>query len=503
MISVGKGKIGIGAVVRVARGLEKVQLTREASARMGKSLAVVDRAATDGKRIYGVTTGFGALSDTLIPARDLRRLQHNIILSHAAGVGTPLSKDVVRAAMLIRAHTLALGYSGVRPEVVQLLVDMLNSGVHPIVPKKGSLGASGDLAPLAHIALVMIGGGNAELHGQIIPGRKALAKAGLEPIKLMPKEGLSLVNGTQVMAAVASLSIADAKNLLSNADVAGAMSAEALRSNFEEFELQAHKLRPHAGQLRCASNINALIKGSSLIGSGGRTQDPYSIRCIPQVNGAVSDTIDFCYRIVETEINSVTDNPIVLPESGHVVSCGNFHGEYLAFAMDFLAIAVSELADMSERRIARLIDSKLSGLKPFLINDAGVNSGFMIAHYSAASLVSENKVLSHPASVDSIPTSANQEDHVSMGGISANKLMDVMENVTNVLAIECLCATQALDMLDGKLGKGVQAAHDSVRKRIKFMEKDEEMHLLIGRCAEMVRRGDIVRAAEEKTGLLL
>jgi histidine ammonia-lyase len=489
-------------VVAVSREHERVELSKEAVGGIEASAAIVDKLVRNGNRIYGVTTGFGALADTIIPDEKLRQLQNNIIISHSAGVGNPLPIDIVRAAMLLRANTLAAGCSGVRLSTVEMLIGMLNMGVHPIIPEKGSLGASGDLAPLAHMALVAIGKGFAEYKGKTMEGGKALSLAKLKPLKLHAKEGLALVNGTQIMTGIGALALHEIDILVKSADIAAAMTIEALRSGVAPFDREVQLLRPHPGQIECAANIRKLVDGSRLIGSKNNTQDAYSVRCVPQVNGAVKDTLKFCRSIIETEINSVTDNPIILAKSERVVSGGNFHGEYLAFALDFLAIAISELADIAERRIARLIDPKLSGLPAFLIKDAGLNSGFMIPHYTAASLVSENKVLSHPASVDSIPTSANQEDHVSMGSISANKLRNVIFNVTNVIAIECLCSAQALDLLGGKMGNGVKAAHDAVRGKVGFIEKDEELHGRIIECFELVKTGAMLKAVEAKVGAL-
>ncbi len=497
----GKG-LTVRDVVSVSRDFELVELSEDAVAGIEASATLIDRLAKGKKRVYGVNTGFGAMADTIISKDKVLELQKNIVMSHSAGVGEPLPEDVVRAAMLLRANTLARGYSGVKLGTIKMLIGMLNRGIHPIIPKKGSLGASGDLAQLAHIALVMIGRGRAVYKGRILDGGDALKHAGLKPLKLGAKEGLSLVNGTQIMASIGALELHDANILAKTADVAAAMSLEALRGNMSPFDERVQMLRPHDGQVKCAANIRKLVDGSGLIGSKNRTQDAYSIRCIPQVNGAVKDTLDFCGGIIETEINSVTDNPVVLAEDGEVLSCGHFHGEYLAFAMDFLAIAISELADISERRIARLVDHKLSGLPAFLIKDAGVNSGFMIPHYTAASLVSENKILSHPASVDSIPTSANQEDHVSMGSISANKLMEVLFNTTNVVAIECMCAAQALDLLDVNTGSGVDAARKAVREKVRFIKRDEEMHGNMQKCFDIVRTGAVLKSVEDTVGAL-
>lgn len=487
--------LSIRDVIEVAKNNEKVVLSKSSLKKIKKSHIFVKSLVENNKAIYGITTGFGALHNISIPKKQIAQLQINIVKSHSASVGKPFSKEITRAAVLLRANTLAKGHSGVKVETVMALIALLNKQIHPIIPEKGSVGASGDLSPLAHIALVLIGKGKAEFRGKIFSGKIALKKAGLKPLNLNAKEGLALVNGTQVMSAIGCLAISKAEQLVKNADIAAAMSAEVLKSKNDWFQKELHELRPFKGQGDSASLIGKLVKGSKLIKSANsQTQDPYSIRCAPQVHGAVRDTIEFAKKIFETEINSCTDNPIIFPESKKVLCGGNFHGEYLAFALDFLAIALSELANISERRIFRLTDSKLSNLPPFLVKNSGLNSGFMIAQYTAAALVSENKVLSHPASVDSIPTSANQEDHVSMGSISANKLLQVLFNVQNVLAIEYLCAAQALDFTKEEPGKGTKKAYDAIRKKIKLMEKDRELFEDIKKAFELIEEEKISSA---------
>jgi histidine ammonia-lyase len=420
---IGGKNLGLSDVVGVARNYARVELAPGARKKILRARAVIDEIEESGRVEYGITTGFGALKGRKISVAQVKQLQKNLVESHAAGVGRALLEDVVRAAMLIRASSLARGYSGVRPVVVETLVEMLNKRVLPFIPEKGSVGSSGDLVPLSHLALVLIGSGKAFYKGAVLEGGECLKKAGITPIELEAKEGLSLINGTAVMTAIACLAVHDALLLAENADVAAAMSVEALMGTDEAFDARIHRARPHKGQIACAGNMRELTAKSALMSSHEsceRIQDAYSLRCIPQVHGASRDAIDFARRVVETELNSVTDNPLVF---GKKIFCGgNFHGQPVALAMDLLGIAVCELGDISERRTARLLDPKLNeGLPPFLVENSGLNSGYMIAQYTAAALVSENKVLAHPASVDSIPTSGNQEDHVSMGTIAARK----------------------------------------------------------------------------------
>ncbi len=498
----------------VARSGATVTFPEEARARVARSRAAVDAIAQAGDAapgVYGVNTGFGALSETRISAADVRSLQRNLVRSHSTGVGPDLDAAQVRAMILLRAQVLALGYSGVRPELVDALVAMLNVGVHPRVPAQGSVGASGDLAPLAHLALAMIGEGEAQVgRGPFVPAGEALRAAGLEPVVLEAKEGLSLINGTQYMAAAGALAVLDAERLCTVADVAGAMSLEALKGSSRPFDARLHAARPHPGQAVVAANLRALLPGSEIMESHrdcGRVQDAYSLRCMPQVHGASRDALAWVRGVLEREVNSVTDNPSVfLRDDGgaDIVSGGNFHGQPLALALDLAAMAVAELANISERRVEQLVNPALStGLTPFLAPGHGLHSGFMIAQVASASLVSENKVLCHPASVDSIPSSAGREDHVSMGSISARKLDQVIVNVRHALSIEILTAAAGLDQRSPLApSRGVAAAHAAVRAGVPPLTEDRPLYRDIARVAELVRTGDLRRAAEEASGPL-
>lgn len=500
----------------VATRRAKVSLDPEARAKVDAARAAIDALAAGGDaapNVYGVNTGFGALSETRIGAADIRRLQRNLIRSHCCGVGVPLPTAVVRGMLLLRAQVLALGHSGVRASVVDLLCACLDRGVHPRVPSQGSVGASGDLAPLAHLALTLIGEGEAELDGVVMPSKDALAKAGLAPIELEAKEGLALINGTQYMAAIGTLALLEGERLARVADVAGAMSLEALLGSRRPFDERLMAVRPHPGQAASAATLRKVLGptaeseiGASHIGCK-KVQDAYSLRCMPQVHGATRDALGWARRILEVEVNSVTDNPLVFLREGNdadLISGGNFHGEYLAMALDLAAIALAELANISERRVEQLVNPHLSGgLTPFLAPNSGLHSGFMIAQVSAASLVSENKVLCHPASVDSIPSSAGKEDHVSMGSISAHKLMRVVENVRRGLAIEVLAATAGLDQrLPLKPSSGVKAAHAFVRETIPEVTDDRPLAPEIEWVAERLRDGQFLGKVEGAVGAL-
>ncbi len=461
----------------VARGRRHVSVDSEAVERMRASRAVVERVVAEGTTVYGVNTGFGDLANVRIEPSRVAELQRNLVRSHAAGVGPPLPVEVVRAMLLLRANALAVGLSGIRPEVVELLCGMLNAEVHPMVPSRGSVGASGDLAPLAHLALVVIGEGEAMLD-DAGPGAggEALRRAGLEPIVLEAKEGLALLNGTQMMGALAALALADARTLAGSADVIGAMSLEAMLGTSAAFDEELIAARPHPGQVAVATHLRALLAdseiGTSHAASEHRVQDAYSLRCIPQVHGAVRDALDQLERVLAVELNAATDNPLVFP-SGEIRSGGNFHGEPLALVIDYAKTAVIELASISERRSARLVDAHLSGLPAFLSEAPGVESGLMIAHYTAAALVNELQTLAHPSSVDTIPTSANQEDHVSMGATGALHLREAVDRTEAVLAIEALCAAQGLDFRSPmRPGTGVAQAHALVRERVPHLGAD-------------------------------
>jgi len=490
----------IDNVIEVARGRREVALDPQAADRMRASRAVIDRLVDEGATVYGVTTGFGDLADVRIDAADTVALQRNLIRSHAAGVGDALPDEVVRAMLVLRANALAVGLSGVRVETVELLIGMLNKAVHPVVPSRGSLGASGDLAPLAHIALVVMGEGEATVDGAGPgPARTALDHAGLVPMELGAKEGLALLNGTQLMAGIGSLAHHDALRLALTADVVGAMSLEAMLGTAAPFDEELVAARPHPGQVASARHLRELLSGSEIGASHAdsphKVQDAYSLRCMPQVHGAARDALEELDRVLRVEINSATDNPLVLA-SGRVVSGGNFHGEPLALALDYATMAVAELASISERRTARLVDAHLSGLPAFLTDRPGVQSGLMIAHYTAAALVNELQVLSHPASVDTIPTSANQEDHVSMGATSARHLRLAVELAEQVLAVEAICASQGLDFRAPlKPGAGVARAHEIVRSRVAHLDDDRPPSIDIADATELVHGGELLATA--------
>ena len=477
-------------VVRVARQDAVVELSKEAVEQIGFASSFVRKIVQDEAPVYGINTGFGSLCNAHIGSQDLRKLQENLILSHAVGVGRYFTEDEARATILVRANTLASGHSGVRLEVEQLLLELLNKHVYPMIPSQGSLGASGDLAPLASLALVLIGKGTATVHGEILQGQAILDAIGAKPVVLEAKEGLALINGTAVMTGVAALVFADARTLLRTANLAAAMTMEALRARLEPFDERIHDLRRHAGQGAVARDILTYVAGSKLIGTCDDVQDAYSIRCMPQVHGAISDTIDFVENVLLNELNAVTDNPLLFPADGDVLSGGNFHGEPVALAMDYLGIALSELASISERRTNRLLNPALNrGLPAFLTRDAGLNSGLMIAQYTQAALVSENKVLAHPASVDSISVSADQEDHMSMGTIAARKARSIADNVATVVAIELLAAYQAVDILDGenKLGLATSKLFAQLRRFVPPINGDRMFIEDINAVRDLIR----------------
>lgn len=492
-------------VVNVARNNIKIELTEIAVKRIEKARKVVDDFVDNEKVVYGITTGFGKFSDVAISKEETKDLQTNLIMSHACGVGNPLDEEIVRAVMLLRINNLSKGFSGIRLSALKVLIDMVNKGVHPIIPEKGSLGASGDLAPLSHMVLVMLGMGEATYKGERLSGKEAMAKAGIETIELTSKEGLALINGTQVMTAVGALAVYDAIKVVKMADISAAMTLEALNGITDAFDPRIHAVRPHKGQGDSAANLLRITEDSKMTTRQGeiRVQDAYSLRCTPQIHGGSRDAIDYVLNKVNIEINSVTDNPIIFVDEKDVISGGNFHGQPMALAFDFLGIALAEIANLSERRIERLVNPQLSGLPAFLTEKGGLHSGFMIAQYSAASLVSENKVLAHPASVDSIPSSANQEDHVSMGTIAARKAREILGNAINVLAIEILSAAQAIDLNDNKeLGNGTKVAYELVRKEVATLYEDRVMYLDINKCADLIRKHIIVNEVENKIGNL-
>ncbi|MBU4484881.1 histidine ammonia-lyase [bacterium] len=493
--------LNLNVIKSFMQGDCKIAIAKSFQAKINKCRDFIEEKIKSHEPIYGVNTGFGLFANKKIDDKDLLELQKNLILSHAVGVGEPFTVEIARLIMLFRANVLAAGYSGIRLETLEMLVDMINKGVTPVIPRKGSVGASGDLAPLSHIVLTMMGHGDAFYGGDRMPAYEALERAELKPIRLAAKEGLSLVNGTQCMLAMASSALIRAEKLIRHADIAGALSIEGDRGSAKPFDERVHNLRPHPGQIKTAEDILKLIDGSEIIAEHNdctRVQDPYSFRCIPQVHGVAKETFDYVKNIIEREMNSCTDNPLVFAEDGDIISAGNFHGEPLAVACDFLAIAIAELGSISERRVACMLDPKPDELPTQgLIKNSGLNSGFFMPHVTMAALVSENKTLCHPASIDSIPTWGRQEDHVSMGAWGARKLLKVIGNVETVIAIEMLAACQAIDVQEKKLdpGVGTKAAYDAIRKKIPTLKRDrwlgkdiEEMISLLneGKTFELV-----------------
>jgi len=506
MIELNGITLTIEEVKRVARDCEPAEISQEACAAINHSRAHVEAMLKTGEAVYALTTGFGKFSDTRIADKDTEELQRNLIVSHACGTGDPLPTEAVLGVMLLRLNALVSGFSGILLSSMETLLQMLNLGVHPVIPEKGSLGASGDLVPLAHMVLPMIGLGLAEYRGEILPGGEAMKKAGIEPVKLAAKEGLALINGTLVMTSIGALCVYDAVELSKNADIIASLTCEAQSSITRAFDARVHQLRGHAGQIACAENLRKLLKDSelSLDTIPGKVQDAYSIRCIPQIHGASRDAIEYVYNAVSREINAVTDNPLIFPKEGDVISGGNFHGQPMALAFDFLAIALAEYANVSERRTERLVNPALNNHLPaFLAPNGGLNSGFMIAQYAAAALVSENKVLAHPASVDSIPSSANQEDHVSMGTIAARKAAEILKNAQRVLAIELFAAGQATGLIgEEKLAPATRAAFDVLRQEVPLIERDVVMYEWMAKCERIVIDGRLIPAVEAVTGEL-
>ncbi|MBN2204438.1 MAG: histidine ammonia-lyase [Thermoleophilia bacterium] len=501
-ITIGDGPLTIEQVAAVARAGTPVQLGEGARGRIAAARALIERLVADEQVAYGVTTGFGLLATTHIPVAKVRELQENLVRSHAVGVGEPLPRDVVRAAMMIRLNTIARGYSGVRLEVAELVAALLNADLVPWVPSRGSLGASGDLAPSAHLVLAMMGEGEVLTEdGGREPSGPALRAAGLAPTTLEAKEGLSLLNGTQFMAAIGCMTVVDGEALLDSADLIGAMSLEGLRASVGPFQERIQALRPIPGQLTSAANVRVATESSAIMLSHlncDKVQDAYSLRCIPQVHGACRDALAWLRRVVGVEVDAVTDNPIVFVDSGEIISAGNFHGEPLGLALDLAAMSVSEIANISERRTFRLLTSSLSELPPFLTRDSGLNNGYMIAQYTAAALVAENKILCHPASVDSIPTSGDQEDHVSMGMTAALKLEQVVRNAQTVLAIEALCAAQAIDLLAPlEPAAGTGRGRAVVRRLAPTLERDRCLAPEIDAVTQAVADGEFAAVVRE------
>lgn len=504
--------LSIDEVVAVAKG-RPVAVHPDALPGMLRSREVVDRLVSEGRIAYGITTGFGRFKDKLISPEQVAELQLNLIRSHAAGAGPELEEETVRAMLVVRANTLAMGYSGIRPEVVQLLVDMLNEGVHPCIPGRGSLGASGDLATLAHMSLVLIGEGEAICRSKRLDGAAALREAGLDPVVLKAKEGLALTNGTTLMAGLGALLVHRATNLALTADIAAALTLEALIGTDRAYDARVHAIRPHPRQVACAAFLRDILHGSRLLRSDdpGNVQDPYTLRCVPQVHGAVRDTIDYARWMINIELNAANDNPLVFagdgPEDAEIISAGNFHGEPIAVAMDSMKLALVDMGNMSERRTARLVDADSNGglLPMFLTDHGGLESGLMLTQYTAAALASENKVFAHPASADSIPSGANTEDHVSMGAATVHHTRQVVENLEAIVAIELIAAAQAIDfrcrapgVTPGDMGQGTGPAYELIRRHVPFLARDAPLAPLIERIRDLVEQGGIVDAVGEK-----
>ncbi len=494
-------------VIRVCRGMEEVTIAPEAQEAVNKARAYIEKKLEENAVIYGLTTGFGKFANVVISPEETAALQKNLIMSHTCTAGEPYEQKYVRAAMLLRCNALVRGYSGIRLSTVQTMIDMLNAGIHPVVPCKGSLGASGDLAPLSHIALGLIGLGDVEYKGEIMPAADAMAKEGITPVQLAAKEGLALNNGTQMMTAVGVNVLYDAMKLAKVADIAGAMTAEALHGITKAYDEKVHLLRGHQGQIDVAANMRALLEGSknAFRVQPTKVQDPYTLRCIPQIHGASRDAFRYVFDMVSREINAVTDNPIVFPDDDDVISGGNFHGQPMALTFDFLKIAISELANVSERRIERLTNPALAeGLPGFLTKHGGVCSGYMIAQYAAASMVSENKVYDHPASVDSIPSSGNQEDHVSMGTTAARTAAMVLDNAQKVIGIELSAAAQGIWLRQeigeseiDNLAAGTRAAYDYIRTKADPIDEDVIMYNELKKFDEMIKDESLLDAVEK------
>jgi histidine ammonia-lyase len=505
-IAISAAPMTIEELVAIARERATARLTEDSRIRIIQARKLVEQWVEEGRIIYGITTGFGALSDVRISKTQTRQLQRNVLMSHASGVGKMLEEEIVRAVMALRVKDFAGGHSGIGLSPSEILIELLNQGVYPVIPEKGSVGASGDLAPLAHLGLVLIGLGVAFYQDRRMSGSDVLSHLNLKPLELEEGEGLALVNGTQVMTAIGALAVHDAVRLSKMADIGAAMSLEVLMGSRTEFDPRIHHVRPHPGQGAAAENLRRITQGSEIISSHkdcSRIQDAYTLRCSPQVHGASRDAIAYVKEVIEREMNSSTNNPLVFADSEEFLMGGNFHGQPVALALDFLAMALSELANISERRIERLVNPQLSGLPAFLVKDGGLNSGFMIAQYTAAALVSENKVLCHPACVDSIPTSANKEDHVSMGMTSARKCREILQNCEYVAVIEFLCAAQALDLFTNmKPGEGTLAAYKAIRREISHLEQDRVLSEDIEKAVRLMRSGVIIDEVEKAVGPL-
>lgn len=507
IIEINGSNLTIEDVVAVARFGAKVKIKESQKASIFASREYIENALKNGIAVYGINTGFGKFENVAISEEELELLQKNLIYSDACGVGEPFDTEIVRAMMLLRANAICKGFSGVLIETIECLLNMLNEGVHPIVRSKGSVGSSGDLCPLAHMVLPMMGEGEAEYKGKVMSGKEAMAAAGIKTVVLKAKEGLALINGTQAMMGNAVLAVYDTEQLLKQADIVASLTVDALGGIINAFDERVHLVRPHQGQIDSAENIRNLLKNSERVTKQAekRMQDSYTLRCTPQVHGASRIAFDYVKKTVETEINSVTDNPLIFPgENGACISGGNFHGQPIAIAMDTLGILVSEIANISERRIEKMVNPALShGLPAFLIKNGGINDGFMIPQYVAAALVSENKVLAHPASVDSIPTSANQEDHVSMGTIGARKARTILEHAQHVVSIEYFCAAQAVDLGENKrLGLGTKVAYETIREEVPYIENDVIFYPLMDLSFDIIKSGKLLKRVEKVVGEL-
>lgn len=493
-------------IAHAKNGKVKLSIDPKAMEKMKASRAFVFDIVKKGAPVYGINTGFGALSSMHIAEKDLAQLQVNLIRSHCTGVGKPFSKEVTRAIMLLRANCLISGFSGVEPTTVELLLDFLNNDITPVVPEKGSVGASGDLAPLSHIALALIGEGEVEVNGKVVNSKFAIDQIGKKPAVLGPKDGLALINGTACMAALGALAVFEARQIMKLADICSTLTMDSVKGTDKAYNPKITMLKPHKGQIACMENLNKLVIGSNLKDSHPdchKVQDPYSLRCVPQVHGACRQTLIHAEEVITTELNAVTDNPLIFVETGEVISGGNFHGEALALVMDYLAMGVAEICNISERRIEKMMNPVFSELPAFLTKNSGLNSGLMIAHVTAAALVSENKYLCHPASVDSVPTSTDKEDHVSMGVTAGRKLHEVVENAKSVLAIELLCNTQALDLQRPLTSsKALEGVYSLIRKHVEPINEDRIFYKDINNIIKVINSGEIISAAETHTGVL-
>lgn len=499
--------LDLESFIEVTRHGKKIEISEDAKKKINKARELVDKFVDEERVVYGITTGFGKFSDVVVSKEDTERLQRNLIISHSCGVGRPFDEDIVRGIMLLRINALSKGYSGIRLSTVETLVSMVNEGVHPIVPEQGSLGASGDLAPLAHMVLTMLGEGEATYKGERLSSVEAMKLAGIKTVVLTSKEGLALINGTQVMTSVGAHTIYDAINLSKLSDISASLTNEALNGIVDAYDERVHLARGQKGQIDAAKNLLTILEGSKMTSRQGdlRVQDAYALRCTPQVHGASKDCFKFVKEKVEIEMNAATDNPLIFVKEEEVISGGNFHGQAVALPFDFMKLGLAELANISERRLERLVNPSLSeGLPAFLVEDGGINSGFMIVQYAAAALVSENKTLAHPASVDSIPSSANQEDHVSMGTIASRHARDILYNARKVVAMELLCACQAIDLRGNKgLGQGTEIAYKIVRDNVSMVKEDRIMHVDIDKVEQIIKDETIVREVEKEIGQIL